>query len=161
MDGGVNYVSDGTMIAKILLLKKEDEKAFETLKGLYSLTKKNKTLITAYSNALIKKNKFFEAVEIIDNSKIEESAELYNLKAVALLRQGKTEDAYDILQKAIMVDKNYVPAIVNMGVVNMLKGNEEVAIKLFNDALKKDPSNETAKINLEKLSIKNKLQIKQ
>lgn len=161
MDGGVNYVSDGTMIAKILLLKKEEEKAFETLKGLYSLTKKNKTLITAYSNALIKKNKFIEAVEIIDNSKIEESAELYNLKAVALLRQGKTEDAYDILQKAIMVDKNYVPAIVNMGVVNMLKGNEEVAIKLFNDALKKDPSNETAKINLEKLSIKNKLQIKQ
>ncbi len=154
MDGGVNYVSDGGMMAKILLLKNEDEKAFAILKQLYLLTKKNRILITVYASALIQANEFHQAIEIIDNSKIKDSAELYNLKAVALLRLGKTEEAYNILQKAVAVDRDYVPAIVNLGVVNMLKGNEELAINFFNDALKKDPLNDTAKINLQKLSIK-------
>ncbi|MBA7467299.1 Polyamine aminopropyltransferase [subsurface metagenome] len=65
-----------------------------------------------------------------------DSAEYYNLLGFIYLKSKKYEQAIDILNKAITLDKKYVDAYVNLAEVYLRQKDYKKALELINKALK-------------------------
>ncbi|MFB3850989.1 MAG: O-antigen ligase family protein [Acidobacteriota bacterium] len=148
MDGGINYISDGAMFAKTKMVLGEKDEGWRILKVLYSLSKKNRALIKVLAGAYIEEKQYEKALEIIEEGKVSDDLEILNLKAASLIRIGRFEEAEKTLYSALSLNKKYVPAIVNLGVLKMAQGNKEAAEENFQNALRLDPQNKSALTNL-------------
>jgi tetratricopeptide (TPR) repeat protein len=148
MDGGINYISDGAMLSKTKMLLGEREEGWQILVNLYSLSKKNTALIKVLAGAFIEEKKYEEALKVIEGCKDADDLEILNLKAASLIRIGKFQEAEKTLSYALSLNKKYIPAIVNLGVVKMAQGDKKAAEENFRNALKLDPQNKSAIKNL-------------
>lgn len=61
------------------------------------------------------------------------------VKGEVLRAQHRTDDAARFYQAALALDRNYVPAIANLGYVRVLNGQSSEAIPLFEQAIRMSP----------------------
>lgn len=62
----------------------------------------------------------------------------HNLLGLAELRDGKMNRAEIHFQQSLDKDKNFVPALTNFGILNMLRNNYSAALDYFGQAAKQD-----------------------
>ncbi|OFY82478.1 MAG: hypothetical protein A3F72_00185 [Bacteroidetes bacterium RIFCSPLOWO2_12_FULL_35_15] len=79
--------------------------------------------------------------------------EFKNKLGASLMAQNKVQEAIPIFELIIKEDRNFVPAINNLGYANLISGNAENADKLYKKALLLDPDYEPLLMNVAGLYI--------
>ncbi len=77
----------------------------------------------------------------------------FNL-AVAVERQGRTEEAIAIYQNALAIDPHYVWALHNLGSLRERGGDTQAARRLYEQALASDPTLVETRLNLAELLLR-------
>jgi len=151
MYSGIKYIEDGTYYAKACFMAGDPDKGKKLLESLLTLSQRNNSLVKAVAGLKINEQKYDEALKIIGQAKNKKDPELMVLKSVAHIRKGQIDTACENLLEVLSINENYVPAIINLGVIRMIEGRDQEAMAFFNKALKLDPSSKAAKANIEML----------
>lgn len=71
--------------------------------------------------------------------------------AVLLREQGEIEESIEHLTQCLLEKKDYVPALIQLGLTYYVMGEYELAKKQWNRVLSKDPNNSVAKLYINML----------
>lgn len=66
--------------------------------------------------------------------------------AVLLRENGNIDDAIEHLTQCLLEKKDYIPALIQLGLTYYIMGENELAKKQWNRVLSKDPNNNVAKL---------------
>ena len=107
---------------------------------------------------LFKRKEFDKAIAIIQayQQKDPDNLELYNLLAQAYLNTNQKDLARQTLAKAIALDSSYFPARIALARLNLLENKVKDAKREYQRILTKDPANETAMLDLARISLQEK-----
>lgn len=75
----------------------------------------------------------------------------YSNLASLYLRQGKTDDALRLLERAVEINPFYTNALRNLSETHLALGNREKAIEYAREAVQSDPTDQDAKDELKRL----------
>jgi tetratricopeptide (TPR) repeat protein len=64
------------------------------------------------------------------------------------IEEGRYDSARLILEDLLITEPKNISALIDIGVLNALEGNDEEAIKCFQQVIEYDPENEIALENL-------------
>ena len=104
---------------------------------------------------LFKRKEFEQAIAIIQayQQKDPDNLELYNLLAQAYLNTNQKALARQTLEKAIALDASFLPARIALARLNLLENKVKDAKREYQRILGKDPANETAMLDLARISL--------
>ncbi len=107
---------------------------------------------------LFKRKEFDKAITIIQayQQKDPGNPELYHLLAQAYLNTNQKDLARQTLDKAIALDTTYFPARIALARLNLLENKVKDAKREYQRILTKDPANETAMLDLARISLQEK-----
>jgi tetratricopeptide (TPR) repeat protein len=114
--------------------------AYNNLGNIYSELNQLQEAATAYKRA-------------IDITPSDPSA-YHNLGDLWLSQQHSADLALPYISKALELSPDFIPSRLNMGVINMLLGNDEKAIYAFNQCLDLNPDLISAHGNLARIYIR-------
>lgn len=108
-------------------------------------TEKTSTIKYLYNKALYLEGsgQFDAALNVylsILNRGIQE-ARLYNSIGYLFIKKGRFQEAALYIEKSLEIKKNYLPGLINMGIVKSKTGNEKEAEDYFKRALQIEPDN--------------------
>lgn len=129
-----------------VIVKKESSEQFpsrpvdESVQDAYLYSAGELEIKNDYQGALINYKK---ALEIDRNNYV-----IMNNIAYIYLRLGLIEESVNYSQQALEMNKEYIPALINMGIASAKSENISAAEGYFHQALKFDPHNQKALLNL-------------
>ena len=82
-------------------------------------------------------------------------ADIRNKLGMVFKEVGRFDEAVKELEKAVEINPDYLDAMINLGLVYYAKGEKEEAKKMWLHVIKKDPTNQLAKLYYETLMDKN------
>jgi tetratricopeptide (TPR) repeat protein len=171
---GLAYLRNGRIqeaistFQKFLTLDPGNAQAYYLLGNAFEKSKNNLKAIESYQNSLEYFPDNLKALNNLGNvyyttGKIREAMDVYykamsissgatnilnNLADINLYQMKNIDEAKNLLNKAIDIDPDYVPALNNLGNAYMLSGETTEAEKIFNEIILKDPKNVLAYGNL-------------
>ena len=107
-------------------------------------------------------NKYIVACELLEQNKLDDAYQTFlaiiqeddknymafNKLGVTCARQHKLEEAKDNLNSALRINPDYAPTIVNIGNLELEKGNHQCAIDYYKDAIDRDKTYHMAYYNM-------------
>ena len=78
--------------------------------------------------------------------------ETFNRLGVLYARYGMLAEARDAFEKALAVDKGYVPTLINMGNVYYVRENMDRALEYYERAYENDPENTRVILNIARVN---------
>jgi tetratricopeptide (TPR) repeat protein len=89
----------------------------------------------------------FNKVKNINDEPVDDTLLIINLAEMAI-EEGRYDSARLILEDLLITEPKNISALIDIGVLNALEGNDEEAIKCFQQVIEYDPENEIALENL-------------
>lgn len=128
-------------LRKALEVYPEMNKGIESLISDYSKPTKEMNeaieVLKQQIETLLSQNLLKEALEVVNESLkiISTNADLYSIKAIILLSMKKSDEAIRTLEKGLKTDPNHVDSLYNLGYINEIKGQSNLAIELYKKIL--------------------------
>ena len=156
------------ILQKLLILDPENAQAYYLLGNAYEKSKNTLKAIESYRNSLSYFPENVKALNSLGNlyyasGNFREAMDVYykamninsgntgvlnNLGDINLYQMKNINEAKSLLNKAIELDPDFIPALNNLGNAFMLSGETDKAEKTFNEIILKDPKNVQAYGNL-------------
>ncbi len=128
-----------------LLLEQNNKDAAKQLfdAALQKTKEKNAAILAAVAKAHIetKAGDANYAIELLNKAakRDKKNPEIFSLIGNAYRKLDNGTEAYKAYQNALAYDKNYAPALLELGKIFVTQKNTEMYMKFFNDALAADP----------------------
>ena len=150
MNSGNRNMTDASIQSKIDLRMGRRDEAVARLEGIRRVLPKNPDVNLVLAGIRFSEGRYEECIAILSPSEGKKRPEILNMKAAALIRLGRVEEAGHTLEDTVARWPDFAPAWANLGALRSAAGDSDGAGKAFQKALAIDPNNRTARAYLEK-----------